>query len=293
MTTVTSIGKPEPLGKIPHEKLQMKGQIILAGLIIGFMVSGLYFGITQVHWTFGALWQGFWLKHAWDDTTGAYLSQHVWFINPDNWSYYRHNVRDLGIPSLAIFGVMTIFTASTYTGKKYKGWRLVAGLVLFFIAFVVLVCLGTYAGLLLIDRPGALGSFFAKHDVLLWLPLGILMSWVLHHLFGPVGASLQAKWVDLAENNHYRHGGGEYPWWVRHNYLAPVTARRKFDDLAQQDWRNGSAQILIDQGPKLRYSLVWWIAGLIVPFALALAVLGFIGHIIVGVLGISVPYLAP
>jgi hypothetical protein len=284
---------PPRLGVIPHEKAQMRGQIIVAGVLIGLIVSGLYFGVTQVHWTFGQLWSGFWLKHAWDDTTGAYLSQHTWFINPANWVYYRHNVRNLGIPSLAIFGVMSIFTASNYSGKQYRGWRLLLSLVLFFAVFVVLVCAGTWAGLFFIHRPGPAGSFFTMHDYILWVVLGIAMSQILHRLFGPVGASLQSKWVELAVDNWWRKGAGVYPAWVRRNYIAPVTARRRFDEVAQKDWMTGEAKALINAGPNVLSKLTWWVAGLVVPFALALAALGVVGHILVGVFGISVPYLAP
>ncbi len=302
MTAVTPItGRPMPLGEIPHEKLQMKGQILAAGFLIAAIVSGLYFGWTQVHWYIpgapGWLGSGFDLKLGWDEGAGNWLAQHTWFITSGpkgNWFYYRHNVRDLGIPSLAIFGVMSIFTAANYSGKRYKGFRLLLSLVLFFAAFVVLVAVGTWAGLLLINRPGHLGTFFTAHDFILWVVLGVLISQVLHHLFGPVGASLQAKWVELSLDNWWRKGGGAlYPVWVRKNYIAPVTARRLFDTTAQKDWATGEADILISKGPSARAKLIWWAVGLVLPFLMWLAVLGFIGHFIVGVFGLHVPYLAP
>ncbi len=297
MATGTALRPPVPLGDIEHEKLQMRGQIITAGVLIGLIVSGLYFGIIQVHWylPFGPGWlqHGFWLKHGWDDTTGAWLSQHTWFINKGNWVWYRHNVRDLGIPSLAIFGVMSIFTAANYSGKQYRGWRLLLSLVLFFAVFVVMVCAGTWLGLLAINHPGHVGSFFAAHDFILWVTLGIIMSQVLHRLFGPVGASLQGKWVELAVDNWWRKGGGEYPAWVRRNYIIPVTARRRFDEIAQQDWMTGEAEKLIAAGPNVLSKLIWWAAGLILPAVIFFAALGFIGHFIVGTFGMHVPYLAP
>jgi hypothetical protein len=296
MSTVGALQGPLPLGKIKHEKLQMRAQIVTAGVLIGLIVSGLYFGVTQVHWYIhlgSFYWPGFWLKHGWDDTTGAWLSQHVWFINPANWTFYRHNVRDLGIPAMGIFGVMSIFTAANYSGKQYRDWRLLLSLVLFFAVFVVLVCVGTYLGLILIHRPGHVGSFFAAHDFILWVTLGIIMSQILHRLFGPVGASLQSKWVELAVDNWWRKGGGEYPAWVRRNYIIPVTARRRFDQIAQEDWMTGEAKQLMAAGPNVLSKLVWWAAGLVLPAAVFFAVLGFIGHFLVGVAGMSVPYLAP
>lgn len=296
---------PTPLEPIKHEKLQTKGQIITAGFIIGLIVSGLYFGITQVHWHIhigSFYWPGFWLKHAWDDTAGTWLSAHTYlhagkinfhWITPSNWYYYRHNIRDIGIPSLAIFGVMSVFTSANYSGKQYRGLRLLLSLVLFFAAFVVLVAAGTWAGLFAIHAHGGVGRFFTAHDFILWVVLGVVISQVLHRLFGPVGASLQSKWVELSVDNWWRKGGGEYPAWVRWNYIIPVTARRRFDETAQKDWMTGEAAMLINDGPNMYSKLVWWAAGLVLPAAFFFAVLGFIGHFLVGMFGMHIPYLAP
>jgi hypothetical protein len=300
MTTVTALHRPTPLPPIKHEKIQGRAQVIVVGVLIGLIVSGLYAGTTQVHWyvphIWGLYWQGWDLKYGWDVTTGNWLAQHTWFITSGpkgNWLYYRHNVRDIGIPSLAIFGVMSIFTPANYSGKQYRGWRLALSLVLFFLAFAVLVTVGTWIGLLAINRPGHTGAFFAAHDFLLWVGLGIIISQVLHHLFGPVGASLQSKWVELSVDNYWRGGGGTYPKWVRTNWLTPVTARRLFDTIALKDWATGEGERLIAEGPNALSKAIWILAGLVLPVALWLAALGFIFHFLVGTFGMSIPYLAP
>jgi hypothetical protein len=288
-------GKP-----IAHRTLQKYLWPAGVGLILGLVISGLYFGLTQVNWYIhiGSFYRHlFWLKRGWDDGVGQWLSQHTWFINLKNWSTYRHNARNLGAPGFATVGVMSIVAgASRPAGKIYT----TVAIVMLPVLLALLIAGGTWVELSSVDHLHEHGFAVGTVSVAEAAVLGFVIGRILHPVMKPAGTRIQDAWTDWAVDRYWRKGGGQLPVWIRRS-LAPVTARESAMKRIQADQVNPStkvphlteAQYQMHRPLTLRSHLVWLAVALGVIVILGLAALGFTGHFLVGVLHMSIPYLAP
>lgn len=299
VTGFRSRPKEEPVlinGKpIKYRKVQKIAWPVGVGLFLGLVMSGIYFGPTQVHWFIhlgSFYWRGFDLKLKWDRGAGEFLSQHVWFIDKLNWSAYRHNYRDLGLPAYATVGVLSIVAGAKEPAGKLYTW--LAPLLLTITA-VLLITGATWVELATVDHLHEHGIYIGTVSVAEAIVIGFIVGRVLHYLFRPAGTSIQRLWIEWAVDRNHRKGRttqGRLPVWVSLP-LAPVTAREEGMRLINKDIKSGEAADLASKPLTWRNQLVWVAVAILLVLSLGFAFLGFIGHIWVGTLGYNFPYLAP
>jgi hypothetical protein len=278
--------------------IQFRCWALISGLIFAGAVAGLYFGLWEVHWRLflGPIrWNGFWLKPWWDAGTW-------WPKALGHWPLYRHVAfRDQLEPGIGCLGALTVVAKPKWWGVRIGvvnlGARLAAVLVLT-IGLGVLGVWLNYFGLpwawahaaSAAGRPGYNldGAFsWAGKTSLFILVWGIaVMGPVLHRVWAPAGATIQGfildRSADRARDRMRDSGRERIPLWVR-KPAAPPNLRLRWSGL----------YLLPDNGlPLVQAGLVKkTVLRLIVAGFAWLVILGIIGHYVVGVGGIPVPYL--
>jgi hypothetical protein len=266
----------------------------LGVLVFGLLSSGLYFGISQVHWYVHVgsfYWPGFWLKQGWDSGMGI-VGQHTWLINQGNWAAYRHPYRDIGLPALATMGALSIAGGAR---KPASRWYTAIAPILVLVSAVILITAATWLKLRFNSSPGV-SSITAQQMNWLHLAeslfLGILIGQILHRIWRPAGTRIQSFIVERLVDSHFRRGGIGDPYWMRYE-LMPPTAIEAATKLIQEDELSGEADALRKEGHTSKSRTIYWVAALVCLVILSIDFVGFIGHFWVGVLGHNFPYLAP
>jgi hypothetical protein len=280
--------------------IQFRVWALIAGLIFAGAVAGFYFGLWQVHWRLpvGPSWlqRGFWLKPWWDAGTW-------WPRQLGHWGLYRHVAfRDQLEPGVGCLGALTVVARPRWWGVRIG----VANIAARFAAVVVL-CIGlgvlgvwlNFFGLPWLwahaaaaaGRPGFTldrsFSWAGKSSlfILLW-GIGV-MGPVLHRIWAPAGATIQGfmldRSADRARDKNAIDGKEHVPQWVRRP-AAPPNLRLRWSGLYLLP-DNGLP--LVQAGLAKRSVLSLIIAG----FAW-LVILGIVGHYVIGVGHVHVPYLS-
>lgn len=288
--------EPPPLvnGKPIRNRLlqQILWSIGLGTVVFGLFASGSYFGPTQVHWYIhigSFYWPGFWLKHGWDSGMGV-VGPHTRLINLTNWTTYRHNYRDIGLPALATMGAFSIAG-----GARKPAGRLYTAIAPFLVlaVAVVLITVASYVELATVAHATSLTvrqtNLVHLGEALLF---GFLIGKVLHYIWRPAGTRIQGFLVERGMDRFYRSGGTGLPVWIR-KPVAPPTLREAGQKLATKDEASGEAQQLRETGHTGRSTAIYWLVGVGVVLVLGVDFVGFIGHIWDGVLHLHFPYLAP
>lgn len=282
MTAVTARapGKKETIlvcgAKIRFHELQKYLWVGIAGFFGALIFAGWYFGFFEVNWHIGSV-ELVNLKPWWDGGMG--------FIHSKAWPVYRHGYRNLGEPAGAVMFGRTIMVNRKYWGTRLDTWRLaVTPVILLTVAFV-LITGGVW--LLNFGLPHAAVTFLGHYSAGNLL-LGGLIGLVLHPIWAPVGSTLQGDYIDrsVAWTRRIRKTGAPgthnySPPWVRLP-LAPPTLRERWC------WIMTTVPEILSRGKAHRA-----LAAGIIAFLVLSAMLGFVGHYLVGVFGIHVPYLAP
>lgn len=284
-------GKP-----IPFELPQSLAWGLLLGLVIALVPAGIYFGGLEVHWyiPLGPEWlrKGFYLKHWWDNGMAKWIVPG--FFAANTWPLYRHGWRDLMEPAVATFGVKTVMAKRWLKRDVRLGpVHLVLRVIAVFVAATALVLGGIWV--LDFGAPNAwhaLGLGYVNLGVLSkfsigQLALGIITGLVVHTIWAPAGSTFQGLAVDRAVGaiRRARERKGDPAWlpvYVRRNLSPPPVRKRIVHELATVD---------AHEEPPSRALLIT--AGILLAVMALFAVLGLIGHYLVGVFGLSIPYLAP
>jgi hypothetical protein len=267
---------------------QIAWGVVLGTLIFGLLASGLYFGGTQVHWYIHVgsfYWPGFWLKRGWDSGMGV-IGPHTWVVNTHDWPLYRHPYRNIGLPALAVMGALSITGGSKRPAPR---WYTAIAPLLVLVSAVVLITAGVWVTLWANARLGGVSHAVTALEAAV---LALVIGQILHRIWRPAGTRIQHFLVERGVDRYLRNGHTGLPVWVR-KPLAPPTMREAGDALAAEDEVSGEAAKLRAEGKTRRSSAVYWVTALVILAVLGIDFVGFIGHIWVGVLGHTFPYLAP
>ena len=285
MTTLTAAERAPRRIKVYGHYIRARFiQQLAWGLIVGAffaaIIAGFYFGLLEVRWfihigSFNR--QIFYLKHWWDH-----------LIKRPSWPLYRHAFRDLGEPAAAVMGVKTVFAARKYWGVRVGTARLVLTPPLLILVAGGLIAGGTWLvdfGIPQLWHHFGWATYQGWHGIwteagkfsVITLALGFGIGFILHHIWGPVVATIQGDLLDRSVDK----ADGRPPLWVRWPLMAPVTRERWW-------WMYTHNTEVTERKP-----IPWGIIVTIVVVAVLLAALGVVGHFVVGAAGMSVPYLAP
>lgn len=265
---------------------------LVVGLLAAAVVAGLYFGLLQVNWYahIGPVhFRLFYLKNWWN--AGHFTT---WLIPPRDWATYRHVAfRNLLEPEIAIIAVLTLIAKPKYWGKRAGTPYLIAAPFILLSAAIVLNMCGVW--LLYSVWPGA----FWNHGTLAKLSaaqllLGLVIGKVLHPLWAPAGSTLQEFQLERAVARAGKRG--RVPLWVKLP-AAPPALRERFSQMwrvakATETAVPAKAAVLKTAMAKTAGTHRLVLTVISVVFFL-LMLLGLAGHYWVGVLGRSIPYLAP
>jgi hypothetical protein len=194
-----------------------------------YIISALYYLITQVHWTSGGH-TVLYLKPGWDG-----LFKTAW------WPVARHGLRDVYEGVLA-----TLLVKSLMANWKRKNldevgaFRLITAPLLIIGAALPIVLLGiwvvNFAGPwvwhhtvghrivhLAVHLPSWLDTYLSTWN---WQPLviGIIAGLVVHRLYRPIGNTVQLYFIERAVNR--ARATGSIPVWVRYPLTPPVVRER-------------------------------------------------------------------
>jgi hypothetical protein len=202
-----------------------------------YIISALYYLITQVHWTSGGH-TVIYLKPGWDG-----LFKTAW------WPVARHDLRDVYEGVLA-----TLLVKSLMANWKRKNldevgaFRLITAPLLVIGAALPIVLVGiwlvNFAGPwgwhhtvghrvvhLAVHLPSWLDTYLSTWN---WQPLiiGIIAGLVVHRLYRPIGNTVQLYFIERAVNR--ARATGSTPAWVRYP-LTPPVVRERFAWMMESD----------------------------------------------------------
>ena len=202
-----------------------------------YIISALYYLITQVHWTSGGH-TVLYLKPGWDG-----LLSTAW------WPLARHDLRDVYEGVLA-----TLLVKSLMANWKRKNldevgaFRLITAPLLIIVAALPIVIVGiwvvNFAGPwvwhhaighrvvhLAVHLPSWLDTYLSTWN---WQPLliGIIAGLVVHRLYRPVGNTVQLYFIERAVTR--ARATGSTPVWVRYP-LTPPVVRERFAWIMESD----------------------------------------------------------
>jgi hypothetical protein len=202
-----------------------------------YIISALYYLITQVHWTSGGH-TVIYLKPGWDG-----LFKTAW------WPVARHDLRDVYEGVLA-----TLLVKSLMANWKRKNldevgaFRLITAPLLVIGAALPIVLVGiwlvNFAGPwgwhhtvghrvvhLAVHLPSWLDTYLSTWN---WQPLiiGIIAGLVVHRLYRPIGNTVQLYFIERAVNR--ARATGSTPAWVRYP-LTPPVVRERFAWMIEND----------------------------------------------------------
>lgn len=280
--TATAVAKPSKHfqlanGKRIHfRRTQMFGWKGVAAFLGAGFIAGLYFTVLQMHWHLdigGLHWQGFSLKHWWDNLFHA-----AW------WPVYRHSAfRDIPEPAYATMGVLTLIVKPKYWDKHVSTLRLVTAPLVVILTTFTLGIGGTY--LLHYGLPEHIRTLLA-HGQIGNILLGVLIGRVLHAFWAPVGAEYQRRLLSRSVvRSAYR---SSLPLWVRLP-LAPPTLRERFSAMRKSG--RLSEDIVLTEQMKTHRNLSYWALTFMVTGFTVITVIGIIAHYWIGK-GHTFPYLS-
>lgn len=279
MTAITSKirlrrkAKPAPIAINNGRPIRLRAiQMPFWGLVVAAcgaaLVAGIYFNVLQVNWHVGPT-QLFYLKDWWDGGMG--------FIKSPDWYLYRHGVRDLGEPALAVIAVKTLLAPRKTWDKRIGPVNIIIRVLLLVAATVGLALGGIWVLDFGIPKLVALPSWVTTLS-LGQLILGFVIGQVVHRIWAPAGATLQGHYIDRAVDRSKITG--RIPLWIRYP-LSPVQVRERFVWLREHD------TVITERKNWLK-----WVLPLLTIVLAYLVITGFIAHYWIGA-GHSFPYLAP
>ena len=194
-----------------------------------YIISALYYLITQVHWTSGGH-TVLYLKPGWDG-----LLKTAW------WPVARHDIRDVYEGVLATLLVKSLMANWKRKNLDQVGaFRLITAPLLIIGAALPIVLVGiwvvNFAGPwvwhqtaghrvvhLAVHLPSWLDTYLSTWN---WQPLliGIIAGLVVHRLYRPVGNTVQLYFIERAVNR--ARATGSTPVWVRYPLTPPVVRER-------------------------------------------------------------------
>ena len=202
-----------------------------------YVISALYYLITQVHWTTGGHTVLF-LKPRWDG-----LLKTAW------WPVARHDIRDVYEGALATLFVKSLMANwKSAPSAKVGAFRLATAPLLIVVAALPVVV----AGIWVINFGGpwlwhhtlhhrvlhlsvALPSWLAAYlSTWNWQPvlIGVIAGLVVHRLYRPSGNTVQLFFIEIVVTR--TQASGTIPAWVRHP-LTPPVIRERFSWMLDND----------------------------------------------------------
>ena len=202
-----------------------------------YIISALYYLITQVHWTSGGH-TVLYLKPGWDG-----LISSAW------WPLARHDLRDVYEGVLA-----TLLVKSLMANWKRKNLdqvgalRLITAPLLIVVTALPIVIVGIWVVNffgpwvwhhtighkvvhLAVHLPSWLDTYLSTWN---WQPLliGVIAGLVVHRLYRPIGNTVQLYFIERAVNR--ARATGPIPVWVRYP-LTPPVVRERFAWMMEND----------------------------------------------------------
>lgn len=202
-----------------------------------YIISALYYLITQVHWSAGGHTILF-LRLQWNG-----------LLHTSWWPDARHDIRDVYEGVLATLLVKSLMANwKKAHGERVGAFRLATAPLLIIIAALPIVV----AGIWLIDIAGpwlwhhTLGHHVVHLSIAMpswlstylsawnWRPLliGIVAGQVVHRLYRPVGNTVQLFFIELGVTK--ARTTGRIPGWVRYP-LTPPVIRERFTWMLEND----------------------------------------------------------
>ncbi len=194
-----------------------------------YIISALYYLITQVHWTSDGH-TVLYLKPGWDG-----------LLNTGWWPVARHDLRDVYEGVLATLLVKSLMANWKRKNLEEVGaFRLITAPLLIIVAALPIVIVGiwavNFAGPwvwhhtvghrvvhLAVHLPSWLDTYLSAWN---WQPLiiGIIAGLVVHRLYRPVGNTVQLYFIERAVTR--ARATGTTPVWVRYPLTPPVVRER-------------------------------------------------------------------
>ena len=172
----------------------------VVGAAIGaYMVSTVYYLVTQVKWPGTGGHTVLYLKPAWD-----HLLPYKW------WKPGRHDYRDCYEAVFATLFIRSIIAKKKYWGHRVGWLRLATAPLVIFVAAFPIITLGIWlVDILHLGPPGWLVTYQA-------ILIGFVAAQVVHRIYAPVGNTVQLFFVEQAIPGQHR------PRWP----LPPVVRER-------------------------------------------------------------------
>lgn len=289
-------------------------QSLVFNVILGFtgatIMAGAYYAFLQVHWY---VWIGpvhfeiMNLKPWWDGTGAFAASGGMGFILSGNWWLYRHAIRDLGEPAVAVMFTKTVTAKAKY--KPVSTLRLVTAPVVLLLVLFFMAIGGTW----LLDFGGpdvwahAATAFhhrgFTLDGDFAWLgkisagvlALGFATGFVLHRFWAPVGATLQGDVLSRSvakarSGSRFRLSLTRIPLWVTYPVSPPVV-RERWSQM-YRDYKPGQDSAEVRGARRAALILRRLVLTVILLLAVVLFGLGALAKFWIAH-GHTVPYLAP
>jgi len=194
-----------------------------------YIISAVYFLITQVDWSNGGH-TILYLKPQWDG-----LFNTAW------WQTARHDIRDVYEGALATLFVKSLMAnwKKAHT-ERVGAFRLLTAPLLIIVVTLPIVIAGVWVinfGApwlwhhtlghrvvhLSVSLPAWLDTYLSTWN---WQPLliGIIAGLVVHRLYRPIGNTVQLFFIEIGVNR--ARATGKVPVWVRHPITPPVIRER-------------------------------------------------------------------
>jgi hypothetical protein len=194
-----------------------------------YIISALYYLITQVDWSYGGH-TILYLKPRWD---GLFATS--W------WPVARHDIRDVYEGALATLFVKSLMANwKKAHGERVGAFRLLTAPLLIIIAALPVVVAGiwvlNFGGPwlwhhtlhhrvlhLAVAVPAWLGTYLSTWN---WQPvlIGVIAGLLVHRLYRPAGNTIQLYFIELGVTK--ARATGRIPVWVRHPLTPPVIRER-------------------------------------------------------------------
>jgi hypothetical protein len=187
-------------GKRIHFRwIQQIAWSVVGAAIGAYMVSAVYYLVTQVKWPGTGGHTVLYLKPAWDD-----LIPYKW------WKAGRHDYRDCYEAVFATLFIRSIIAKKKYWGHRVGWLRLVTAPLVIFVAAFPIITLGIWlVDILHLGPP----SWLVTYQAIL---IGFVAGQVVHRIYAPVGNTVQLFFVEQAIPGQHR------PRWP----LPPVVRER-------------------------------------------------------------------
>lgn len=195
----------------------------VAALAGAYIISALYYGITQVNWHL------FYLKHAWDFAFAgtSWHIGHFEIMNQQLWAdHYRHGLRDFYEGVLATPLTRTLLANwKKHPFQQVADWRVITVFPAIFLVALPLILIGIW--LLYYHLPAQFQQQTAVLGAINWQPflIGAVVGQAVHRFYAPVGNTIQLHFVSKAVARADLPGRTE-PLWVRYPLLPPVLRER-------------------------------------------------------------------